>query len=111
MVEIHEPVRLLFIVETTPQALAQILERQPGIGTICRNSWMQLATLDPDSSEIRVFRNGEFQPYKRETDRLPQAQSSLECYRGRRHHLGFAEIFESVVADLPVETGEQSARN
>jgi uncharacterized protein YbcC (UPF0753/DUF2309 family) len=111
MAEIHEPVRLLFIVETTPQALVQILERQPGIGTICRNNWMQLATLDPDSSEIRLFRNGNFQPYKRETGRLAQAPSSLEYYQGRRHHLGFAEIRESAVADWPVETGEHGARN
>jgi uncharacterized protein YbcC (UPF0753/DUF2309 family) len=111
MVEIHEPVRLLCVVETTPQALAQIMDQHASIAKICRNDWMQLAALDPDSSEIQVYRNGRFQPYVRETDRLPQAASSLDWYRGWRDHLGFAEInpCDGQLPSLPVETGERSA--
>jgi uncharacterized protein YbcC (UPF0753/DUF2309 family) len=111
MVEIHEPVRLLFIVETTPQALAQIMDRNPGIGKLCHNNWLQLVALDPNSSEIQVFRNGRFEPYLPETDQLPQAATSLDWYRGWRDHLGFAQIAPGScqTSNSPVETGGQSA--
>jgi uncharacterized protein YbcC (UPF0753/DUF2309 family) len=111
MVEIHEPVRLLCVVETTPQALETILDRHPSIGKLCRNNWMQLAVLDPASSEIQVYAGGRFQPYKPETDQLPQAASSLDWYRGWRDHLGFARIDPcgDEFPDAPVATGERSA--
>src|SRR4029077_2838156 len=110
--EIREPVRLLFLVETTPQTLAGILDRHPNIGKLCRNHWMQLAALAPDSSEIQVFHDGQFQPYLRESDRLPQAASSLDWYRGWRDHLCFAEIATGgEVLPLPVASGERCVRD
>ena len=48
MVEIHEPVRSLFIIETTPEAMLRIMDRNEGIGRLCRNGWVQLAVLDPE---------------------------------------------------------------
>ncbi len=92
MVEIHEPVRLLFLIETTPEAMLQILERNPPIGTLFRNGWVQLATLDPHSSRIHLFRNGRFEVYQPETKELPTVASSVEWYRGWRDHLGFAVV-------------------
>jgi hypothetical protein len=92
MVEIHEPVRLLMVVETTPAALTEVMDRNPGIGKLCRNGWVQVATLDPHSPAIHVLRGDRFVPYKPETRNLPQAASSLDWYRGWRDHLGFAQI-------------------
>jgi uncharacterized protein YbcC (UPF0753/DUF2309 family) len=92
MVEIHEPVRLLFVVETTPEAMLQIMERNSGIGKLCRNGWMQLATLDPDSNCIHLFRGGRFEIYQPESTELPRAASSVEWYRGWRDHLGYAVV-------------------
>lgn len=92
MVEIHEPVRQLFILETTPEAMLQIMDRNPSIGVLCRNDWVQIATQDPHSAEIHVFRNGEFEPYQQESHELPVVGSSIDWYRGWRDHLGFASI-------------------
>jgi uncharacterized protein YbcC (UPF0753/DUF2309 family) len=92
MVEIHEPVRVLFVIETTPAALTEIMDRHPGIGKLCKNGWVQVATLSPDSSQIHVLRGDRFVPYTPESTALPQVASSLEWYRGWRDHLGFAQI-------------------
>jgi uncharacterized protein len=92
MVEIHEPVRLLFVIETTPEALERILEKNPPIATLCRNGWVQLAVLDPHSDAIQLFQGESFLPYQPETTDLPKVRSSAEWYRGQRDHLGFAEI-------------------
>jgi uncharacterized protein YbcC (UPF0753/DUF2309 family) len=92
MVEIHEPVRSLFVIETTPEKMTAIMDKNPGIGQICRNGWVQLATLDPESNQIHVFQNGRFLPYEPETSELPRVTSSTEWYRGKREHLPYAVI-------------------
>lgn len=91
-VEIHEPVRLLFVIETTTQAMIDIMDRDATIGRILRNGWAQLAVLDPDSTEIQIFANDEFHVYEPEADELPTAEGSVDWYRGWRDHLGFAVI-------------------
>ena len=92
MVEIHEPVRLLFVIETTPEAMLRIMDQNEGIARLCRGDWVQLATLDPATSQIQLFRNGRFEMYKCETGELPVVASSADWYRGWRDHLGFASI-------------------
>ncbi len=81
MVEIHEPVRILFIIETTVQAMLQIMDRNEGIGKLCRNRWVRLAVLDPATRQLSVFQLGEFRPYQ------PQAGS---CPRRPRPWTGIA---------------------
>jgi uncharacterized protein len=92
MVEIHEPMRLLFIIETTPEAMIQIMDRNPGIGILCRNEWVQLATLDPESNRIHLFHKGRFEVYQAEPVVLPKVASWVDWYRGWRDHLGFAAL-------------------
>jgi uncharacterized protein YbcC (UPF0753/DUF2309 family) len=92
MVEIHEPMRQLFVIETTPEVLRKILERNPGLEQLVRNEWVRLAVLDPDSPGIKVYRRGVFDDYKPQAEELPWATSSVDWYRGWRDHLEFAEI-------------------
>jgi uncharacterized protein YbcC (UPF0753/DUF2309 family) len=92
MVEIHEPVRCLFVIETTPAAMLRIMDRNEAIDRLCRNDWVQLATLDPDSPAIHLFQHGRFEPYFPETGSLPVVSSSVDWYRGWRDHLGYAVI-------------------
>ena len=92
MVEIHEPVRILFIIETTPEAMLRIMERNEGIGRLCRNGWVRLAVLDPDTGELQRLPAGGFRPYQPQAEVLPRAASSVDWYRGWRDHLEFAEI-------------------
>jgi len=92
MVEIHEPVRILFIIETQPETLLQVLERNADLNRLVKNGWVPLATLDPDSPGIKVYRDGAFHDYQPQATTLPQAATSVDWYRGWRDHLEFAEI-------------------
>jgi uncharacterized protein YbcC (UPF0753/DUF2309 family) len=94
MVEIHEPVRGLFVVETTPETMLKIMERNPGIGRLVHGGWVRLAVLDPHSPALKVyrFREGLFEDYEPAAEELPRAASSVDWYRGWRDHLEFAEI-------------------
>ena len=84
MVEIHEPVRLLFVIETTPEAmLSDHGAQSDGSGAILRNDWVQLAVLDPQSAEIqRVSATASFTSTEPERDRAARAR--------RRRPIGIA---------------------
>ena len=92
MVEIHEPVRLLFVVETTPDVILGIMARSEVIGRMVRNGWVQMTVLDPDSGAIQIYQDGRFQPYTLHASHLPKAPTSADWYRGWRDHLEFAVI-------------------
>jgi hypothetical protein len=92
MVELHEPVRLLIVLEATPEAVLGLLAREPGIARLARNGWFHLAVLDPASAQVRLFSNGAFEPYRPEAAELPRAAASVDWYRGWRDHLEFAAV-------------------
>jgi uncharacterized protein YbcC (UPF0753/DUF2309 family) len=92
MVEIHEPVRLLNIIETSPDLMMGIINRNAVVGRLIRNGWVFLAVIDPVSRQVSVFQDGGFVLYAPEATELPHAQSSFDWYRGWRDHLEFAEI-------------------
>ncbi|WP_164104177.1 DUF2309 domain-containing protein [Candidatus Laterigemmans baculatus] len=105
MVEIHEPLRILFVVETTPEAMQRIIEENSGIARLVRGGWVRLAVLNPENSELHLFHRGRFEPYQRESYQLPKARSSLEWYRGWREHLDFASIDTPPVVHRGAATG------
>ena len=103
MVELHEEVRLLFVIETTPQKLQRIFDANPAIATLCCNDWVQVATLDPHSNEIHVLRHGTFEQYRVKSEKLPSARSSADWYRGWRDNLSFAKVLTEVAGDASPE--------
>ena len=92
MVEIHEPVRLLFVIETTPGAMQRIIDENAGIAQLVNGNWVQLTVFDAQSARVHHYVDGEFRPYEPESSDLPRVASSIDWYRGRRDHLGYAEI-------------------
>ena len=80
------------MIESTPEVILGIMERNEGIGRLCRNGWVQLATLHPETSVVSLFREGRFEPYRPESTELPKVHSWVEWYRGWRDHLGFAAL-------------------
>ncbi len=107
MVEIHEPVRILYIVETKLESILSIMERNPLIDTYIRNHWVQIAVLDPHSNEIHLYQGDRFEPYEPGPKALPTVGSSIEWYRGWREPLGFCKVDPNVGQALKVPTGEQ----
>ncbi len=87
MVEIHEPVRLLTIVDARREVLERILEQNAALRRLIGNQWIQFVCWDPDSDRFHVFEEGGFVEYQPESDRVATAPSSIEYYRGHREHL------------------------
>ncbi len=92
MVEIHEPVRSIFVIETTAESMLRIMERNEGIRRLCVHGWVTLALLHPRDRALSVFATAPSRPYRPQAEELPRAASSVDWYRGWREHLEFAEI-------------------
>jgi uncharacterized protein len=97
MVEIHEPVRLLALVESTPAVLARVLERHPQLLPWASNGWIKLALLDPLSQNILTFdtRSSSWLPYTSTRCEIPRVSGSREWFAAKRQRLGYAEILTS----------------
>jgi len=92
MVEIHEPVRILFVVETTPDRVEKVIENNTALKRLVENRWIRLATIDPASARVHVHRDSGFEEFHEDLERLPVALSSHEWYAGKLQHLPMAWI-------------------
>jgi len=91
-VEIHEPLRLLFVIESTPAAIESIMRRNETVRRILQNGWVQLALLDPQSEQLLLYSERRFEPWQPPPGDLPRTPTSADWYRGHREHLPFARI-------------------
>jgi len=92
MVEIHEPVRLLTIVDARRQVLEKILAEYAPLMRLIGYGWIQFACWEPDSDDLFVFEDGGFRLHEPESDSCPVLPSSIDYYRGHREHLPPARI-------------------
>jgi hypothetical protein len=85
MIEVHEAMRLLVVVEQKTDVVTAIYQRQPPLQELVGNGWVQLAAKDPDSPAIHRFVPGtgwvQWQP---PAARMPQVARSSDWYLGHR---------------------------
>ncbi len=75
MIEIHEPMRLLVVLEQTRAVVSAIYHRQPPLQELIGNGWIVVAVKEPESGEI-----SRFDPAR---GWLPWSPSSAEVPRAR----------------------------
>jgi len=92
MVEIHEPVRILFVIETTPNRLDKVINASASLKQLVENRWIRIATIDPVSGRVHVRRDSGFEEFHEALERLPVALSSPEWFAGKLQHLPMAWI-------------------
>ena len=91
-VEIHEPVRILFVVETTPERLMKTIRANAELTEFVCNRWIRLATIDPVDGEIQIYRDGRFEECSVADMELEELVTSQEYYRAKHEHLPPARI-------------------
>jgi hypothetical protein len=95
-VDIHEPVRLLLVVEAPRERIAAALDRLPAVKALVDGRWVNLVAIEPGPSRIWIKEpqgdGAAFVPYAPETDTIPSAPSSWEWCRGHRGNVPPARI-------------------
>ena len=92
MVEIHEPMRILFVIDSTVETMMRIFQDNPEVARLVNGEWVQLAVFEPETGSMKIFQRGQFVTYEAGALSLPVVESSGEWTRGCRDHLGFASI-------------------
>ena len=95
-VEIHEPLRLLVVIEAEVDRINAAAGQVPGVKRLIDNEWVQLVAWDPKTGSLAVFENGSFIPYVPEHDTIPVVDRSVSWYSGRRDHLAPARILAAL---------------
>lgn len=88
MIEIHEAMRLLVVVEQTTELVSAIYQRQPALQELVGKGWVVLAAKHPEAAEIALFdpANG-WQPWLHAPAQLARFERSLDCVAGQREAL------------------------
>ncbi len=93
MVELHEPMRLLVVVEAELDTLGVIYQRHAYLRRLLDNGWVLLAVKPPERNEIHVFQPGKgFTQWQGLVHPLPQVSCSREWYAGHHGHLSPAWV-------------------
>lgn len=81
MVEVHDPVRLLVIVEHFPEIVLATIQRNSATYEWFQNEWIHLVVVHPESKTFYRFKNGEFHAYElavQHVERLDDITTLLE---------------------------------
>ena len=63
MIEIHDPVRLLMIIEQKKEIVEKCIKITEATYEWFKNEWINLTVVDPETKEIFVFKEEKFTPY------------------------------------------------
>lgn len=91
MIHIHDPIRLLMIVENTPDRILTVIRRNKNILEWFDNKWIHLVSIDPDTKKLYIYENTSFIEYNTFTKTLP-------------HVLDLDLLWESSSSSLPIYT-------
>ena len=81
MIEVHDPVRLLVIVEHFPDVVLKTIQSAPEMYEWYINEWIHLMVVNPETKEFFYFKNGSFssyQPLTRSVEVVKDTQSLIE---------------------------------
>ena len=63
MIEVHDPLRLLIIVEHFPEIVLKTIQNSPSMYEWFINEWVHLIAANPETNELSYFKDGTFRPY------------------------------------------------
>ncbi len=75
MIEVHDPVRLLIIVEHYPDVVLNSIQSSPEMYEWYINDWVHLVVLHPDEGTFYCFKKGQFVNYLPKKNVIPQVEN------------------------------------
>ncbi len=101
MIEVHDPVRLLMIVEQDPKVVLSVISASPALYEWFINEWVHLVVFDPRTTSFFRFVNGAFVPYttiKNEVSAVEDISKTIESVSGMESNY----ILDATKENMPV---------
>jgi hypothetical protein len=89
MIEVHDPVRLLIIVEHFPEVVLNVIKSVDAMYEWFINEWINLVVINPETKQFFLFKEGEFVPY----EPIPQIVETVS---------DITPILENTLENIPV---------
>lgn len=87
MTEIHDPVRLMVVVEQSPEIALAAIRSNPGIFEWVKNGWVFYSCVDPKTAEAYLFEANQMHKIQGLIRPKKSWKTSLEAGRESRRNL------------------------
>lgn len=81
MVEVHDPVRLLVIVEHFPEIVLKTIRKNPQTYNWFEKDWVKLVACNPETGDFFEFKEGKFVPYEivqQDMEKIANVEAMIE---------------------------------
>jgi uncharacterized protein YbcC (UPF0753/DUF2309 family) len=81
MIEVHDPVRLMVIVEHFPEVVLEVIKKDPAVYEWFINEWVHLTVISPETKQLYYFKEGvftEYEPMQKRTEGLSDITTVIE---------------------------------
>lgn len=101
MIEPHDPVRLLIIVEQLPEIVLKVIKSNEAMFEWYKNEWVHIAALHPETGEFYYFQDGHFNHYQVEAMDL-MVVSDLHSLFEKAPEMETNHITHATFENLPI---------
>jgi uncharacterized protein len=101
MIEVHDPVRLLIIVEHFPQVVLKTIQSVPEMYEWFINDWVHLVVMNPETKKFAYFKNGQFTEYVPLIQKIEKVTNFNTLVESARE-METNEIADATQENLPV---------
>jgi uncharacterized protein len=101
MIEVHDPVRLLMLVEHYPEVVLATIKKEDSLYEWFINGWVHLVAIHPETGRFYYFQNGAFGLYE-PTQRQVASMSDVTQYIEQAKEMKTNHIVEATQENIPV---------
>lgn len=87
MIEVHEPARLLIVIDQTPAVLDQAIAKLNNLREWLDNEWVRCVSCHPHTQELMLYNSGSWEKVTLAEHTVPTAADSAAVWQGQQHTL------------------------
>ena len=103
MIEVHDPVRLLILVEHFPEVVLKTIQSVPDVYMWFINEWVHLVVVNPETDKFYYFKEGAFTEYMPITTKI-NGLDDINCLVESAAEMETNYIVDATQENLPVFT-------
>jgi uncharacterized protein len=101
MIEVHDPVRLMILVEHFPEVVLKTVQTQPDLYEWFSNEWVHLVAIHPETNQFYFFKKGVFVPYQPLLSKVNRASNVLDLIESAKE-MDTNHIVDATLENLPI---------
>ncbi len=101
MIEVHDPVRLLVVVEQVPDIVLKVVKSSENIYNWYSKQWIHLVVLNPIDGNLYQFKNDQFEPYETVSIKTEKVQNFQQLFENATEMSAFT-IENATTENLPI---------